>query len=144
MSRLQTLEIPISKLQARHNCPEANKKYSQESNGLHSCLYLAKEADVMLTSNLWTHVGLHNVARRKVIYFVYMNSDGTLSQTLPEAVVVQFSHLEPDMTAFLEYYPGSVAIPTITAERTNPCGNGVFTCTQFPLNLCWAFNIHKV
>ena len=97
----------------------------------------------MLTSNLWTHVGLHNGARGKVIDFVYMNSDGTLSQTLPEAVVVQFSHLEPDMTAFLEYYPGSVAIPTITAEWKKPSGNGVFTRTQLPLNLSWEFTIHK-
>ena len=29
MSRLQTLEIPIAKLQARHNCLEAKKKDSQ-------------------------------------------------------------------------------------------------------------------
>ena len=29
---------------------------------------------------------------------------------------MQFSHLDPEMTAFLEDYPGSVDIPTITAE----------------------------
>ena len=29
MSRLKTLEIPITKLQARHNCSEAKKKDSQ-------------------------------------------------------------------------------------------------------------------
>ena len=81
MSRLQTLEIPIAKLQARHNCSEAKKKYSQEANVLHSCLYLSKEADVMLTSNLWAPVGLHNGTREKVIDFVYMNSDGPRSQT---------------------------------------------------------------
>ena len=98
----------------------------------------------MLTSNLWDHAVLHNGARGTFLIFFYMNSDGPRSQTLPKAVVVKFSHLERYMPAFLEYYPGSVAIPTITAERTNPCGNGVFTCTQFPLNLCWAFNIHKV
>ena len=72
-----------------------------------------------------------------------MNSDGPQSQTFPEAVVVQFSHLEPDMPAFLEDYPGSFAIPTITAECTKPGGNGVFTRTQFPLNLSREFTIHK-
>ena len=56
---------------------------------------------------------------------------------------MQFSHLEPDMPDFLENYPGSVAIPTITDEWTKPSGNGVFTRTQFPLNLSWAFTIHK-
>ena len=81
MSRLQTLESPGAKLQARHNCLEAKKKYSQEVNGLHSCLYLAKGADVLLTSNLWTPVGFHNGDRGKVLDFVYMNSNGPRSQT---------------------------------------------------------------
>ena len=116
MSRLQTLESPIAKLKLCHNCSEAKKKYPQEANGLHAYLYLAKGADVMLTSKIWTPIGLHNGARGKVIDFAYMNSDGTRSQTLPEAVVVKFVHLEPDMPAFLEDYTGSVAITTITAE----------------------------
>ena len=110
MSRLQTLEIPIAKLQARHKCSEAKKKYSREANCLHSCLYLAKGSYVMLTSNLWTTVGLHHVAGGKVIDFVYMNSDGPRSQTFPEAVFVKFGHLEPDMLGFIEDSPGSFSI----------------------------------
>ena len=70
-----------------------------------------------------------------------MDSDGSRSHTLPEAIVVQFSHLEPDMLAFLGDYPGSVAIPTITSEWEKPSDNEVFTRTQFPLNLSWAFTI---
>ena len=70
----------------------------------------------MLTSNLQTPVGLHSGAREKVIDFFYMKSDGTRYQTFPEAVVVQFSQLDPDIPAFIEDYPGSVAISTITAE----------------------------
>ena len=69
MLRLQTLEIPIARLQARYNCSEAKKKDPQEANGLHSCLYLVKGADVMLTSNLWIPVGLHYGDRGKVIDF---------------------------------------------------------------------------
>ena len=137
------METPIAKLQARHNCSEAKKKYSQEENGLRTCLYLEKGADVMLTSNLWTPVGLYNGARGKVMDFVYMNSDGPQSQNFPEAVVVQFSHLYPGMPDFTEYYSRSVDIPTITDEWTKPSGNGVFTRTQFSLNLSWAFTIHK-
>ena len=116
MSRLQILEIPIAKLQARHNCSEAKKKDPQEANGLHSCLYLSNGAYVMLTSNLWTAVGLHNVSGGKVIDFVYMKSDGPRSHTFPEDVVMKFSHLEPDMTDFLEDYPGSFSITNITDE----------------------------
>ena len=84
----------------------------------------------MVTSNLWTPVGFHNVTRGKVLDFFYMSSDGPRYQTLPEGVVAQFNHLEPDMPAFLEDHPGSVAIPSITAERTKPSGNEVFTRTQ--------------
>ena len=97
----------------------------------------------MLTSNLWTPVGLHNGARGEKIDFVYMNSDGPRSQTLPEAVAVQFIHLDTGVPDFLEDYPGSVSIPTITSEWEKPSGNGVFTRMQFPLDLSWAFNIHK-
>ena len=101
MSMVQTLETQITKLQARHSCSEVKKQYSQESNELHSCLYLAKESGVMLPSNLWTKIGLHNGDREKVIDFVYMKSDVPRYQTFPEAVVLQFSHLDPDMSAFL-------------------------------------------
>ena len=72
-----------------------------------------------------------------------MNSDGPRSQNFPEAVVVQFSQLEPDMPDFLEDYPGSVSIPTITAECKKPSSNGLYTHTKFPLNLIWAFTIQK-
>ena len=48
------------------------------------------------------------------------------------------------MPDFLEDYPGSVAIPTITVEWTKPSGNGVFTRTQFPFDLSWALTIHKI
>ena len=73
-----------------------------------------------------------------------MNSDVPRSQTLLEAAVVQFSHLEAEIPTLIEDYPGIVAIPTITSEWKKPSGNGVFIHTQFPLNLSWAFTIQKI
>ena len=57
---------------------------------------------------------------------------------------MKFSHLEPGMPAFLEDYPGSVAITTITSEWTRPSVNRFFAFTKFPLNLSWAFTIHTI
>ena len=97
----------------------------------------------MLKYNLWNPVVLHNGSRVKVIDSIYMNSDGPRYQTLPEAVVVQYSHIDPYMPAFLKDYPGSIDTPTITAEWVKTSNNEVFKSTQFPLNLSWAFTIHK-
>ena len=57
---------------------------------------------------------------------------------------MKFSHIEPYMPDFLEDYPGSVSIPTITAGWEKPSGNGLFSGTQSPLNLSWAFSIQKI
>ena len=45
------------------------KKYSQEANGLISCLYLANGSDAMFTSNKWNPVGLYNGTRGEIIDF---------------------------------------------------------------------------
>ena len=67
----------------------------------------------MLISNLWTEVGLHNGAKGKVIYVVYIDTSGPKNGGIPEAIVVQFWSLagEDDIQPFLDGYPRSVAIP---------------------------------
>ena len=87
--------------------------------------------------------GINRNVTHLILDFFYMNSGGPRSKNFTEAVVVQFSNLEPDMPDSLEDNSGSVDIPTITAEWGKPSGNGVFTCTQLPLNLIWVFTIHK-
>jgi len=61
-----------------------------EAGGLQAELYLACGAEVMLTSNLWTDVGLHNGARGKVVDIVYKTSTGPgqSGTVIPNAVVV--------------------------------------------------------
>ena len=71
MEKLRSLRKPIARLNAEHNYAEARRKDSQEANGLHATLFLCEDADVMLTSNLWTAAGLHNGAKGKVVDFVY-------------------------------------------------------------------------
>ena len=45
------------------------KRDSSEANNLQAILYIFVGSEVMLKSNLWTEVGLHNGAHVKVIIF---------------------------------------------------------------------------
>lgn len=139
-----TLNNPIVKIQAYHNCAAASKHDFTEANGLQASLYLAKGAEVMLMSNLWSEVGLHNGAKGKVVDIVYTTANGPRDGNLPEAVVVQFDDLSNDVDSFLSDMPCSVAFPVQTVEWKNPSKlNQDFICKQFPLVLSWAFTIHK-
>ena len=69
-------------------------------------LYISVSTDVMLTSNFWTEVGLHNGAKVKVVDFVYMDYGGPRNGGVSEAVVVQFRNLAKSthIENFLEGY----------------------------------------
>ena len=142
MEKLQSLQKPIARLNAEHNCAAARRSDSQDANGLHATLFLCEGADVMLTSNLWTAAGLHNGAKGKVVDFVYTTPEGPRSGSLPESVVVHFPHLQDNVDAFLPGLPKTVSIPTTQAEWSDTAGK-VLTRRQFPLMLSWAFTIHK-
>ena len=78
--------------------------------------YLCDGADLVLTSNVWVEVALHNCARGKVVDFVYKDLSGTNSGTLPEGVVVQFQALDERVANFIPGLPNTVAMPTIKSE----------------------------
>ena len=78
--------------------------------GLVPTLFLAREAYVMLTMNLWSEVGLCNGATGKVIDVVY--ADNHSPSNLPIAVIVQFDYYTGP--SFIETLPKGVPIPPIT------------------------------
>ena len=51
---------PVAKIQAKHSGRGANAATSDEAGGLEAVLFLSTKAEVMLTCNLWTEVGLCN------------------------------------------------------------------------------------
>ena len=67
MDKLKSLGTPIARIKATHNCSKASKHDSRKDGGLHNESYVACRAEVIMTSNLWADVGLHNGAKGKVV-----------------------------------------------------------------------------
>ena len=57
---LQSLNIPITQINARHSNSAASKLTSDDMGGLEPTLFLAVGSRVMLTRNLWTEKRLCN------------------------------------------------------------------------------------
>ena len=64
MRKLNETGNQITRIKTRHNCTKAAKRDSSEGNNLKDLLYLSVGVDVMLTSNFWTDVGLHNGTKK--------------------------------------------------------------------------------
>ena len=71
IDKLKSLGTPIVRIKATHNCSKASKRDSTKDGGLHTELYLACLAEVIMTLNLRADVGLHNGAKGKVVDIVY-------------------------------------------------------------------------
>ena len=80
---------------------------------MQAILYICVGSELMLTSNFWNEVGIHNGGKVKVINFVYIGASRPKNGGVPEAVVVQFRSLdgEDDIQPFFYGYPRSVEIP---------------------------------
>ena len=143
MKKLKDIGTPVTCIKSRHNCVQATKRGSSEANNLQAKIYVCVGSECMLTSNLWTEVGVHNGAKGKVIGFVYIDASGPRNGGVPEAVVVQFRYLagEDYIQMFLGVYTRSLEIPMKQVEWKH---NGkTLIRTQFPLMLSWAITIHK-
>ena len=100
------------------SCAKSDKRDSIEANNLKDVLYLSVGAYVMLISNMWTEVGLHNGAKGTVVIFGYTDSEGPINGGVSETVVVNFRDLSKisDIEPFLEGHEQSVEIPIKQVE----------------------------
>ena len=86
--QLTKLQSPIACIEARHSSAAAKRLSSDEMSGLQPVIYLAKQAKVMLTMNLWPSVGLCNGATGTVIDILYQI--GHEPPSLAIAVIIKF------------------------------------------------------
>ena len=88
--QLLILMLAIHHINARHSSALAKKIPSDDMSGLEPVVFLAKDARVMLTMNLWSNVGLCNGATGTVVDIIYQNNHQP--PDLPIAVIVEFEN----------------------------------------------------
>ena len=109
-------------------------------NGLEPCIFLAKGANVMLTLNLWTSVGLCNGICGIVKHIIYEVNQSP--PNLPIGLMIEFpDYTGPPPPPMIQESPKLVPICPITASFNN-LGN-TYERQQLPLHLAWAIAIHK-
>ena len=134
--KLDELGQPVACINARHSSTAAKNISTNEMSGLEPVIYLAKEARVMLTMNLWPSVGLCNGATGKVVDIIYQN--GHQPPDLPVAVIVQFDDYKGPSIS--ETIPSCVPICPITISSGTSTKH---ERQKLPLRLAWALTTHK-
>ena len=98
--KLKSTGQPVAKIQAKHSGHGASAEKSDEAGGFDAVVFLSKNAEVILTCNLWAEVGLCNGSFGMVEQFLYAEAAGLPS--LPVAVLVHFpGYTGPDFLSML-------------------------------------------
>lgn len=136
-SKLSDLKVPIVEINAHHSHSKVKSFTAEEMGGLEPTLYVAKNARVMLTRNLWTEAGLCNGTMGTIKDIIFPeNYEPTM---LPIAIIVQFDNDYIGPT-FCHNIPNCVPIYPVSN-----CSTQDASCEriQFPLKLAWSITIHK-
>ena len=136
-TKVLELGKPVAKIQAKHSGRGASAATSDEAGGLEAVLFLSAKAEVMLTSNLWTEVGLCNGSFGTIEQIWFGENMGP--PNLPVAVLVHF----PSYTglAFLGACPKCIPVPPKVFEWM--ADGKHLSRQQVPLRLRYAMTIHK-
>ena len=135
--KLQTLNMPIARINAIHSCAAAANAKPDDAGGLYPVVFLAEHSQVMLTANLWQEVGLCNGAIGTVYKLLYTETN--IPPNLPIAVLVDFNdYIGP---TFLSDKPKCIPVPPLLSEWVSSGKH--LSRLQIPLQLCYATTIHK-
>ena len=136
---LKNSNKPVAVINADHNCTEAKNSNEEDAGGLYARVRLCEGARVMLSSNLWTEMGLVNGSMGYVVAILYQ--PGAKPPALPTAVVVQMDKYDGPT------WGGERCVPICPIERSWPSstGNRKSSCKrrQLPIQLAWAVTVHK-
>jgi len=135
--RLAGTNRPVKQILASHKGRNAAKATEEEADNLCPELHVCIGARVMLTTNLWTEIGLVNGSMGTVRDLEW--ATGQETSTLPSMVLIQFDEYRgPDFPCC---DPG--VIPVFPVTRQFEYKGVVCSRTQFPLRLAYAITVHK-
>ena len=137
IDHIKRLHQPVLRIKATNTKHAANAD-QDKAKGLPKEVLIAKNAKVILTTNLWTDAKLVNGSQGTVRYVIFREGENPPDK-MPAFLLVHF----PDYNgpSFLSNEPGIVPITAI--ERSWFSGNEKCSRTQFPLMLGWSITIHK-
>ncbi len=137
LQKLHSLQTPVARINAIHSDSTASSANPDDAGGLHPVVFLATQARVMLTANIWQQVGLCNGAAGTVHQFLYQADHKP--PHLPIAVLVDFDNYAGP--PFISSRPNCVPVPPLLFEWDS---NGRrLSRQQLPLQLRYAITIHK-
>ena len=138
LSELHCSTNPVAPIKAKHSpdIASARNADTDQAGGLRKVVYLARDARVMLTVNIWVEAGLVNGCVGTVVDIVY-TCDKRPPDQLPDFVVCHFPQYRGPP------YAGPNTVPITPVQRTWQHDNRTLSRINLPLTLAWAVTIHK-